>query len=69
MTAKTWLHGLGAAFIGGGASSIVVMVIDPQKFNFGDGLANLGAVFFVSGLLKAAAYLSQSPLPPVNKQS
>lgn len=63
---KVWLHGLCATFIGGGAASIVVLVIDPQTFNFGDGLGKLATVFAVSGILKVAAYLSQSPLPPID---
>ena len=72
MNWRTWLHGLGAAFIGGGASGIVAaqtaMGIAPDTFNYASGLAKMaklaGIVFLVSGGLSAAAYLKQSPLPP-----
>lgn len=68
----TWLHGLVAAFIAGGASAITTGIaapaINPQAFNFGAQLGPLaklaGALFIVNGVLAAAAYLKQSPIPP-----
>ena len=70
-TWKAWLHGLVAAFIGGGASAvtagIVAPAINPQAFNFGAQLTPLielcGFLFLVNGGLSAFAYLSKSPLP------
>lgn len=67
-----WLHGLVAAFIGGGASAVTAGVtapaIAPGAFNFGAQLLPLlklsGALFVVNGLIAATAYLKQSPLPP-----
>jgi multisubunit Na+/H+ antiporter MnhB subunit len=66
-----WVHGLGAAFIGGAAGALeaglVLIVMAPDKFNLGKDLVRtLGtvAVFAVlSGVKLAAAYLKQSPLP------
>jgi hypothetical protein len=68
---ETWLHGLVAAFIGGGASAVTAGIaapaINPQAFNFHDQIAPLfqlmGVLFLVNGLLAAFAYLKQSPLP------
>lgn len=68
---QSWLHGLLAAFIGGGSSAvtagIVAPAINPGAFNFHDKLAPLfqlaGALFFVNGGIAAFAYLSKSPLP------
>jgi hypothetical protein len=71
-----WLHGLAAAFIGGGASAIsasfAVMVNDPRDFNFGSGLGNTlevaATTFIVAGIFSAALYLKQSPIPPIPKE-
>lgn len=63
MTAKRWIHGLIAAIINGAASGVVVCVADPMKFNFGDGLKPLLSVSAILGILGAANYLKQSPLP------
>ena len=68
---KKWIYGLAAAVIGGGAASISAgfgtRLADPEKFNFHGGGGNLfevmGITFSVSGLLHAAGYLAQSPLP------
>ncbi len=70
----TWLHGLLAAGIGGGASAITSgltsMGFAPDKFNMSDmkGIMHLlglmAANFIVSGILSIAFYLRQSPLPP-----
>ena len=60
---KHWAKGLVSAFIGGGANSVSVMIVDPQSFNLGDGLAKLGTVALASGIISAALYLKQSPIP------
>lgn len=68
---QTWLHGLVAAFIGGGSSAvtagIVAPAINPAAFNFHEKLAPLfqlaAALFVVNGGIAAFAYLSKSPLP------
>lgn len=75
-TTRHWIHGLGAAFIGGGASAVSAAfsaaLIDPTKFNLGDGLGctlkMMVTSFLVSGLLTMFAYLKQSPLPPETKE-
>jgi len=61
---RTWLHGLLGAFIQSGATAISVMAIDPSKFNLNEGLANLGKLALVSGIIGAALYLKSSPVPP-----
>lgn len=66
-----WIHGVLAAFIGGGAGAVsagfTAAMIDPQKFNLNDQLGNffkmVGITFVVSGTLTTMAYLKQSPLP------
>lgn len=74
MNTRTWLHGLIAAFLGGGASALTSvfagMQIAPQTFNtLSDWntaqVFKLATItFLVNGTLSAAAYLKQSPLPP-----
>lgn len=62
---KTWLHGLFAALIGGGAgavsSGIAIQFVSPQSALHT--LELMGAAFVTSGLLAAFGYLKQSPLP------
>lgn len=61
---RTWLHGLLGAFIQSGATAVSVIAIDPAKFNLNEGLANLGKLALVSGIVGAALYLKSSPVPP-----
>lgn len=61
---KAWIHGLGSAFIGGGANVVATMVIDPDDFNITNGgISRIGALWMASGIVSAALYLKQSPLP------
>lgn len=60
---KKWLHSLLSVFIGGGANTITLMAIDPLKFNLQDGWKNVVTGFLLGGVLSAAFYLKQSPLP------
>lgn len=64
---KNWAHGLVSALIGGAASSISAGMIDPETFNVNDGLTNVLKLAAVSGIVTAAAFLKQSPLPQMNK--
>ena len=66
-----WVRGLVAAFISGGASAvtsgIVVSVKDPDHYapmthNF---FELVGAVFVMSGIVSAMAFLRNKPLPEV----
>lgn len=61
---KAWLHGLGSAVIGGAASAVTVVIVDPATFNLSTGGLKLLSVLAVSGIISAALYLKQSPLPP-----
>jgi hypothetical protein len=65
---KPWLHGLFAVIIGGAASGAAAAFAEPQDFNFShSGLIAFAKVIVVGGLIPAAAYLKQSPLPPENQ--
>lgn len=68
---KVWLHGLIAAFIGGGASAGAAAGVDPDSFNLVDweGFLNILKLFAVSGLFSVFAYLKKSPLPEISKAS
>lgn len=69
MNLRIWIHGLGAAVIGGGANAITVIIIDPLKFNLQDGWKNLLMAVVVSSILSAAMYLKSSPLPPESNEN
>ena len=58
-----WFKGLAAAVVGGCCNTVVAMIVDPVAFNFQD-LPKLGKVVLLSGLISAALYLKQSPVPP-----
>lgn len=68
---RIWVHGLAAAFIGGGAGSIssggVVTLVDPDHFRMGstNQIKVMISSFIFSGMLAAGAYLKQSPLPKI----
>ncbi|QEE30790.1 hypothetical protein FTW19_23990 [Terriglobus albidus] len=66
---RLWLHGLGAAFIGGAATSLATILVDSEKFNIDTllGLQHLAVVAIVAGIVSAAGYLKQSPLPAVEE--
>ena len=57
-----WLKGIAAAAIGGAANSITVLIVDPQNFNFNEGLPKLLSVAGVGAILAVAAYLAKSPI-------
>lgn len=60
---EVWLHGLGSAFIGGGATAISAMIIEPATFNLTTGLKSMAALALISGIVNASFYLRASPLP------
>ena len=71
---KTWLLGIAAAGIAGGANGVITgfaaVGIDPQHFNLQSGLPSTLTIAAVSALMSSiigvAAYLKQSPLPNEN---
>lgn len=67
MNWRNWLHGLGSAFIGGGANVIATMVIDPEDFNVQNGIPKIMSLWVASGITSAILYLKQSPLPVLEK--
>ena len=60
---ENWLYGLMSAMIGGAANSVIVILVSPESFNFQEGLPKLGTAAFAFGIVSAALYLKQSPLP------
>lgn len=66
-----WLYGLGAAFIGGGASAvtsgITLNLLDPSDFNLQTGKlwVTMAAFFVVNGTMSAMAFLRTKPLPDI----
>lgn len=66
-----WLYGLFAGFIGGGAGSIAAALgaigITPETYNLGGNFHNTlklaSFAFVVNGVITAAAFLHQNPLP------
>ena len=63
MTWKVWLKGLISAIIGGAASSVTVVIVEPAAFNLQEGIGKLGTVCLVAAIVAAAMYLKASPLP------
>lgn len=63
MKTRTWIEGILAAAIGGGANALTVIIVDPIAFNLGEGLSKLLQVAAVGGLVAVAAFLKQSPIP------
>lgn len=68
---ETWLKGIAAAAIAGGANGVITgfaaVGIDPAHFNLQAGLHSTLAIAGVSAMMSSiigvAAYLKQSPLP------
>jgi len=67
---EDWLRGLVGAFIGGGAGAIssgtYLMIQDPDHFNihaFGKLIALMGGMFIFNGIIGAALFLHQKPMP------
>jgi len=69
MNFKTWIHGLGAAVVGGAANAITNLIVAPETFNLGAGWKKLVSCVIVSSILSAAFYLKQSPLPDDKSQT
>lgn len=62
-----WLKGLIAAFISAAANSLTAAVVAPESFNFGSQWKHTATLALVGGIVSAAAYLKQSPLPETQK--
>ena len=58
-----WARGLVGAFIQSASVVISTMIVDPETFNIGEGLAKVGMVALVSGIVGAALFLQKRPLP------
>jgi hypothetical protein len=60
---RFWLNGLIAAIVNGAASGVVLIIAEPQHFNLQAGLPKLASTSALLGLLGAANYLKNSPVP------
>ena len=60
---RYWIAGLVAAVVNGFASGIVLIIADPSTFNIETGLKKLLSTSALLGLLGAANYLKQHPVP------
>jgi len=60
MNWQNWLKGLAAAAIGGAATSVTLLIVDPAHFTE---VGKLATICGVNALLNAAMYLKQSPIP------
>jgi hypothetical protein len=58
-----WLKGALAAFVGGSANVITMVIVDPIAFNFGEQWRKTLVAALVGGALALAGYLKQSPVP------
>lgn len=67
LSTKNWLHGLGAAFIGGGAAAVTAGVtlsaLKPDALTMLQTFELMGILFIVNGAISSFAYLQKSPLP------
>jgi len=66
---RTWLKGLAAAAIGAAANAVVLIGIDPQTFNLGDGRSKLMNAMVAAAAVAVAFYLKKSPLPPDDNEA
>jgi len=69
-TALLWLYGLVSGFIGGGATALVSWLGMAGAKSVGVNVPDLnlqavGIIFLSGGIMAAAAYLKQSPLPKI----
>jgi hypothetical protein len=60
---RMWVKGLLAAVINGFASGVVLIIAEPTTFNIHEGAEKLFWTSVILGLLGAANYLKQNPLP------
>lgn len=61
---KSWLHGLGAAFVSGLSDAFLLHMADPEHFNLTpEGLKAMVPLIFFKALFAVALYLKKSPLP------
>lgn len=64
-TGLAWARAVVCAFIMGAADGVINMGIAPETFNLQNGRDLLFGVMLVKGIVAAALYLKDSPLPPM----
>ena len=66
---KKWLGGIIQSVAGGCVTGAGLVVIDPAKFNFQQGIVNLLIVVAFVSAIQVLTFLKQSPLPNWNGQA
>lgn len=64
---KDWIGGAVSAVMGAIAPAIPVTYIAPDKFNFHDGITNLGVLCVYPVITALSAYLYRRPLPGIEE--
>lgn len=59
----TWFYGILGAIIGGAATAVTAMLVEPTVFNFND-INKLAQMAAGGAIINLAFYLKQSPIPP-----
>jgi tetrahydromethanopterin S-methyltransferase subunit C len=63
-----WFYGMLTVGISAAASGVTAAVVAPASFNFSHaGLIKLAELCGVNAMIAVAAYLKQSPLPPISQ--
>jgi hypothetical protein len=69
MNWKSWIHSIVAAAIGGAASALGAVFVDPSAFNFTlAGWENIGKIALAGAIIPVLALLKKSPLPDVSTE-
>ena len=64
MNWKVWVHSIVAAAIGGAATALGAVLVNPAAFNFTlAGWENIGKIALAGAVIPVLALLKQSPLP------
>lgn len=67
-TVSIWIKGLAAACIGGASNAAAVVFVDPEHFNWHEGLSSVARVAAAGAILALLSYLKTSPLPGLQSQ-
>ena len=60
---RYWVAGVTASLVNGFASGVVLVIADPMDFNLSTGLQKLLSTSALLGILGAANFLKQHPIP------
>lgn len=60
---EVWVYGLVSAAVSGGSGVVGTMYLDPDHFNFNNGISKLAGAWGMFALIGVLNYLKQSPVP------